>query len=195
MVCSEWVVRSVGKIADRRDAAIDGFCECGRVVTRKTLVVVLPGIGGSVLADDRGEVVWDAGFGSIWSLLRTPGRLSLGESPRLEPVGLIRSRQLVPGWTVVHGYEGPSKRLRDLPGAIVAPGRAGEPVPDANILVGRSAARPVAPPQPNLLPSALSRPRVTQQCSAAPTAARRYQGRGRAPSNPAWAVCRHVGPV
>jgi hypothetical protein len=93
------------------------------VVTRKTLVVVLPGIGGSVLADERGEVVWDAGFGSIWSLLRSPERLSVAESPRLRPVGLIRSRQLVPGWTMVHGYEDPIKQLGRLPGAVVAPGR------------------------------------------------------------------------
>jgi hypothetical protein len=57
LVCSEWVGRSVTKIADGCDVAIDGFCRCGRVVTRKTLAVLLPGIGGSVLADDHGEVV------------------------------------------------------------------------------------------------------------------------------------------
>ncbi|MFD0579240.1 lipase/acyltransferase domain-containing protein [Dactylosporangium darangshiense] len=89
------------------------------MTTRKNLVVVLPGIGGSVLADDRGEVVWDAGFGSIRSLLKSPGRLSLEESPRLHPVGLIGSRQLLPGWTVIHGYESLVKQLSGLPAANV----------------------------------------------------------------------------
>jgi hypothetical protein len=75
------------------------------------------------------------GFGSLWSLMRDAGRLSLAESPRLRPVGLIGSRQLLPGWTVIHGYEGLVKQLRGLPGAVVAPGRADDPVPDANVVL------------------------------------------------------------
>jgi len=73
---------------------------------RRQLIVVLPGIGGSVLArpDRSGEVVWDAGKRDIAGLAFLPGRLSLEEAPHLEPSGLTESTKLL-GFTVVAGYE------------------------------------------------------------------------------------------
>jgi Lecithin:cholesterol acyltransferase len=105
------------------------------MATREHLVVVLPGIGGSVLEHPDGRTAWDAGFGGILGLGRDPDRLSLAEAPDLRPTGLIRSRRLLPGWTVIHGYDGLIDRLGELPGAKVAPGRTDDPVPDANIVL------------------------------------------------------------
>ena len=56
------------------------------------LVVVLPGIGGSVLADAQGTV-WDAGVGDIAGLLFDSERLSLAVNPHLRPVGLVASKR------------------------------------------------------------------------------------------------------
>lgn len=71
------------------------------------LVVVLPGIGDSVLARPGGseDVVWDAGKGDIADLVVRPGRMNLAEAPRLVPLGLTESTKFL-GFTVVPGYEG-----------------------------------------------------------------------------------------
>lgn len=101
---------------------------------RQHLIVVIPGIGGSVLvrpADDK--VVWDAGFADIADLVFHPERTNLAENPRLTPRGLIRSKRLLPGWTVIDGYEGLWRKLRALPG-IVADDGSGERVPGANLV-------------------------------------------------------------
>lgn len=70
------------------------------------LIVVVPGIGGSVLArlGDRDDVVWDAGKRDIGDLVVRPKRMSVNEWPRLEPIGLTRSTKLL-GFTIVAGYE------------------------------------------------------------------------------------------
>ncbi len=70
------------------------------------LVVVLPGIGGSVLAlpGNPDDVVWDAGKGDIADLVLRPDQMSLEESPRLAPLGLTESTKFL-GFTVVPGYE------------------------------------------------------------------------------------------
>ena len=55
------------------------MADCGGVlvmVVRKHLVVVVPGIGGSVL-EQAGKVAWDAGFGSVTRLGLAAHRLSL----------------------------------------------------------------------------------------------------------------------
>jgi hypothetical protein len=79
---------------------------------RTHLIVVVPGIGGSVLAlpgrPDR--LVWSARVKDV-GLVRRPERLSLAEYPALEPVGLIKSLRPVPFWTAVHGYDGLLARL------------------------------------------------------------------------------------
>jgi hypothetical protein len=71
---------------------------------REHLVVVLPGIGGSVLAPPGrpGEPVWSAGW-SDRRLRHTPGLLAIDNV--LEPVGLIKSLRPVPFWTALTGYE------------------------------------------------------------------------------------------
>jgi hypothetical protein len=71
---------------------------------QRPLIVVLPGIGGSVLArpGDPADVVWDAGKADIADLVVHPERMSVAEWPRLEPVGLTRSTKLL-GFTVVPG--------------------------------------------------------------------------------------------
>jgi len=97
------------------------------------LVVVLPGIGGSVLADAAGTV-WDAGVGDIAGLLFDSERLSLSANPHLRPVGLVTSKKLLPGWTVVRGYEGLLDGLATLPGAVVDRGVEGQRVTDANVV-------------------------------------------------------------
>jgi Lecithin:cholesterol acyltransferase len=101
-------------------------------VTRKHLVVLLPDIGGSVL-ERSGNVLGDAGLASIARLLRTSHWFSLS-APALQPVGLIQSRALVPGWTVIPGYDRLMAALRALPGAVVDSGHPYRRLPDANVL-------------------------------------------------------------
>ncbi|WP_043684276.1 esterase/lipase family protein [Streptomyces xylophagus] len=105
---------------------------------RKHLVYVLPGIGGSVLerpaAGKRAaKTVWDAGFGDIAGLLARPGRLAVDEP--LRPVGLIRSKRLLPGWTVVPGYERQWAGLQALPGVVMDMGHPDRRNPDANVVL------------------------------------------------------------
>lgn len=83
----------------------------GRV--QEMLIVVVPGIGGSVLAQpgDEQPAVWDAGPGEVLDLVRHPERLGLDR--RLEPVGLTRSTKLL-GFTIVPGYENLMRGLSTL---------------------------------------------------------------------------------
>lgn len=106
------------------------------MVVRKHLVVIVPGIGGSVLArpGNVDTIVWDAGFGDIAGLECHPGELSVAEHPELVPVGLIADKRLLPGWTVVHGYDGLLKRLALLPGAVVDEGHPERRVRGANVV-------------------------------------------------------------
>ena len=60
------------------------------MTVRKQLIVVLPGIGGSVLARPGrpDDVVWDAGKGDIAGVVFRPDRMSIEVAPHLEPLGL-----------------------------------------------------------------------------------------------------------
>ncbi|HSV66516.1 MAG TPA: hypothetical protein VLJ59_11495 [Mycobacteriales bacterium] len=66
------------------------------------LIVIVPGIGGSVLEDETGGVVWGTRRGIAGSVA-SPSRLSLAE--RLTPVGLIPTITVVPGFFAVAGYD------------------------------------------------------------------------------------------
>jgi len=103
------------------------------MVVRKHLVVVVPGIGGNIL-EQAGKVAWVAGFGSVARLGFAAHRLSLLKAPAMRPARLIRSRALVPGWTVVCGYDRLMTALGNLPGAVVDEGDPDRRVPDANVV-------------------------------------------------------------
>ncbi len=102
---------------------------------RGHLVVVVPGIGGSVLARPGRceDVVWDAGKGDIADLVVRPDRMSVAESPRLEPIGLTASTKFL-GFTVVPGYEGLLEQLESF-GSIDRRGDPRRPRRDADVVV------------------------------------------------------------
>jgi hypothetical protein len=106
---------------------------------RRHLVVVVPGIGGSVLAQsgrrsDPDSVVWDAGFAALARLGTSPRRLSLAESGDVVPAGLVRSRTLLPGWTVLPGYDRLLGALGRMPGAVLDTGDPARRVAGANVV-------------------------------------------------------------
>ncbi|WP_104815691.1 triacylglycerol lipase [Kitasatospora sp. MMS16-BH015] len=68
------------------------------------LVVVLPGIGGSVLHRPGGGPRWDQRRRSMAAAALDPGRLNLTEHPTLDPVGLLPGIRLA-GPFVLPGYD------------------------------------------------------------------------------------------
>ena len=74
------------------------------------LVVVIPGIGGSVLETTGGSPVWGGRLGALAGALADPSRLSRAEHPNLRPVGLLPSVRVLP-WMVVPGYDGLVRQL------------------------------------------------------------------------------------
>src|SRR5918998_2375593 len=101
---------------------------------RKQLIVVLPGIGGSVLARPGrpDDVVWDAGKGDIAGVILRSDRLSIDEAPHLEPLGLTESTKFL-GFTVVAGYERLLGQLTAF-GTIDRRGDPRHPVPGAGVI-------------------------------------------------------------
>lgn len=74
------------------------------------LVIVVPGIGGSVLENERGQVVWGrTAAGTAQTVLRHTERLNIGE--RLRPTGVLPTLGVLP-WMKVPGYDTLEKRLR-----------------------------------------------------------------------------------
>ena len=67
------------------------------------LVVVIPGIGGSELADASGAIVYRAGLGHLLSVGRDPSVLD--PNNELRPVGLIGPCSLI-CWQLITGYDG-----------------------------------------------------------------------------------------
>ncbi|MGH3811806.1 MAG: lipase/acyltransferase domain-containing protein [Pseudonocardiaceae bacterium] len=98
------------------------------------LIVVLPGIGGSVLTrpGKPDDVVWDAGKGDIADLVLRPARMSVAESPQLEPRGLTESTKFL-GFTVVPGYERLLAQL-GTHGTVDPRGDPDHPVPGATVV-------------------------------------------------------------
>lgn len=75
----------------------------------KHLIVIVPGIGGSVLADDAG-VVWGDTLRRVIGAAREPRRLSISEAPRLRAVGLMGTVGFCPPFQL-QGYDGLVKSL------------------------------------------------------------------------------------
>ncbi|MDQ3989070.1 MAG: hypothetical protein M3291_07715 [Actinomycetota bacterium] len=114
---------------------------------RRPLIVVLPGIGGSVLARPGGahDVVWDAGPGDIAGLVFRSDRMSVGEAPHLEPLGLTESTKFL-GFTVVPGYERLLGQLSEF-GLVDRHGDPEHPVPGADVVQAAQPSNP--PPRPH----------------------------------------------
>jgi len=98
------------------------------------LVVVIPGIGGSELADSSGDVVYKVSASQVVTRLRDPSVLNI--SNELRPVGLIGPfavvcKQLITGYDGL--LNGISKGLGLSPGRVVT---AGEKLvdPDATVV-------------------------------------------------------------
>ena len=87
------------------------------------LVVVIPGIGGSELADASGAIVYRAGLGPFLSVGRDPSVLD--RNNELTPVGLVGPHSLV-AKQLVTGYDGLlngiTKGLGLSPGRVVTAG-------------------------------------------------------------------------
>ena len=98
------------------------------------LVVVIPGIGGSELADASGTIVYRAGLGPLARVGLDPSVLD--PNNELRPVGLIGPCSLI-CWQLITGYDGLlngiSKGLGLSPGRVVT---AGEILvdPDATVV-------------------------------------------------------------
>ena len=97
------------------------------------LVVVIPGIGGSELADASGAIVYRAGLGPFLSVGRDPSVLD--PNNELRPVRLIGPCSLI-CWQLITGYDGLlngiTKRLGLSPGRVVT---AGEDLVDRDAAV------------------------------------------------------------
>lgn len=100
---------------------------------REHLVVVIPGIGGSVLVDAAGQEAWSVRPNSLADLLRRPEQLSIEVNPELTPRGLITSLKPLPMWTVIPGYEKVLRQLGRLEDAVVDDG-TGPRNPAANVV-------------------------------------------------------------
>ena len=97
------------------------------------LVVVIPGIGGSELADASGTIVYRAGLGPLACVGLDPSVLD--PNNELCPVGLIGPCSLI-CWQLITGYDGLlngiTKRLGLSPGRVVT---AGEDLVDRDAAV------------------------------------------------------------
>ncbi|MBA2694291.1 MAG: hypothetical protein H0U62_00225 [Actinobacteria bacterium] len=74
------------------------------------LVVVIPGIGGSVLETVGGSPVWGQGLSGLVKPLVDPARMSLAENKTLRPTCLLPSTHILP-WKTVPGYDGLVRQL------------------------------------------------------------------------------------
>jgi hypothetical protein len=92
------------------------------------LVVIVPGIGGSVLETPDSETVWGERRRELAKAAVRPERLSLANYPNLVPVDLVPKTRLI-GWTVIHGYD---KLVRKICTAFAGV-RVGVAHPDADL--------------------------------------------------------------
>ncbi len=104
-----------------------------RSMPMQRLVVVIPGIGGSILRDpESGDTVWSHGTGALAQTFVHPDRLDL--SRPLTPAGLLQDVQALPGWTVLQGYTALWNRLSGIPGAVPDDATATVSDPGANLI-------------------------------------------------------------
>jgi pimeloyl-ACP methyl ester carboxylesterase len=100
------------------------------------LIVIVPGIGGSVLVTRDEAAVWGRGRHDLAAALARPGRLSTLDHPDLVPVDVV-PRTRVLQWTVIDGYNGLiakiSKTFSDVRVNVARPGQ--DPDPGANVLL------------------------------------------------------------
>ncbi|MGH3937797.1 MAG: esterase/lipase family protein [Pseudonocardiaceae bacterium] len=103
-------------------------------MAERQLIVVLPGIGGSVLArpDHPEDVVWDAEKRDIANLAFRPDRMSMEQAPHLTPLGLTESTKFM-GFTIIPGYEKLLDQL-EIFGKIDRHGDPEHPMPDADVV-------------------------------------------------------------
>jgi hypothetical protein len=96
------------------------------------VVIVLPGISGSVLAKD-GKEIWGASSGAIWRAISSGGdsikslALTASDDPNVDDLGdgvtatgLIQDVHIIPGLWKIDGYSGLTARLQSALG--LAPG-------------------------------------------------------------------------
>ncbi|MGH3787198.1 MAG: alpha/beta fold hydrolase [Pseudonocardiaceae bacterium] len=76
--------------------------------------MIIPGIGGSILESPEGDVLWKATLPAIGRLLRHPDRFARDEIA--SPVGLTKNWALLPGFTVLHGYQNLLEQTRKAVG-------------------------------------------------------------------------------
>ena len=99
------------------------------------LIVVIPGIGGSVL-ERAGKPIWGDGLLRAAQRMCDPAALALFPGDGVQAVGLIRSASVVPGWTVMHGYEQLVHGIcNSFEGVILDEGHPDRRVPDANLVL------------------------------------------------------------
>jgi len=93
-------------------------------------VVVVPGIGGSVLSRADGTPAWATTRSRLAGALLRPGGLDLEQAPDLEPTGLISTFTAVGGLLHLQGYEGLENQLRrTFRDPVVHSYRRGVPIP------------------------------------------------------------------
>jgi Lecithin:cholesterol acyltransferase len=105
----------------------------GNVDRLRHLIVIVPGIGGSVLATREAATVWGRGVGHLAATVAWPERLGAAD---LVPVDVVPRTRLLQ-WTVVHGYGDLVAKIRKaFPDARVDVARQGG-APDlaANVLL------------------------------------------------------------
>jgi hypothetical protein len=102
------------------------------------LVVVVPGIGGSVLepSDPRAPAAWNVTVPGVARTLVDPARLSVDEHPVLRPTGLVTGVTVLGRLAVLPGYAGLVRSLADqlaTGSAVLVP--EVQPDPNAGVLL------------------------------------------------------------
>ncbi len=89
----------------------------------RDVVVLLPGITGSVLANAAGKPVWDPSVRAVWQAVKSLGKSVTGleMDPSGDPGEIVATKLvsdvvIVPGFYKIHGYREAENYLASLPG-------------------------------------------------------------------------------